>query len=169
MVDRCFDRPGTDRIHPDAALQQFGRQGAREGAHGRLRGGQQRPAGGADLVQPGGVENDRTTGAHDRLHGLQREEQSLHVDIHQAVVLGFSGAGQRCAIGHAGVGEEDIQAAERLLHGVGHVLQIVPGAHIGDQLQHVGAERLARLFEFRDVAPADGDTRSVVAQQFCRG
>jgi hypothetical protein len=114
-----------------------------------------------------GIENDGAALAHQRHHGLYREEDAFHIDVHQLGIGGLVGATDGCTQRRASIGEEDVDRAERSLGFLAHADEIGNRLYIGADGDGVAANLSPRALELGGIGAGDGDASAVFVKQLC--
>ena len=112
-----FDEARADRVDGDAGLGGFGGQRPHQADDAVLGRDIGRDIGVALQAGGRGDEDDAAASAlrhagQRRLHGQERAGQ---VDVERALPVGERGPVRRCAAGHAGIGDDDVERAARCL------------------------------------------------------
>src|SRR5882724_247275 len=109
VESRRIDGTGTHRIHPDAAILQFGRPRPGERADGSLRGAVHAVGRKSLAADDRGVEDDRRAVGHQRKRLLHGEQQALYVDVEDRVVELFADLPEGRIPRDARIREQDVE------------------------------------------------------------
>ena len=99
-----------------------------------------------------GVEHHRRARSEQRQRVLDRAEGALHVDVEVAVEVRLVGGFDRRELGHAGVGEQHVDAAMPLAHGGEQAVEVGLRGHVALHPGRQRADRGDRLAEGLRVA-----------------
>ena len=131
-------------FHIDAGLGPFHRQAAGERHHrafGRRVGGNFRQR--HKRVEGRDVDNLAPAGLRQRLvERLAGAEHARHVDVEQAVPLGFGNLYGGFAEDLAGRVEENVDATERIHHGIAKAVDRFAGSHVAGMGETLASNRL---------------------------
>src|SRR2546427_1226818 len=160
MPRGCVDEARAHGVDANAAILQVRRPCPRERAHGGLGGVVHAPLRRSYTASDGRIQDDRGTIRHQRKRLLHREQEALHVDVEDRVVvlLGDLAEGGICR--HTGVREDNVEPALLLLDLGEEAIEIAKVRYVALDAGNVASDFLDRRSQI--TAPRDEDVRALV-------